>query len=262
MTYKNKRLKVTLGILLVSLCIFMVISVKADEIPEEAQETLVYDVLEWEDGSWGSVEWTIWGSDYSSVYKGNYSSSKGGKIEVTITGNYEKNATYEAWEDLNFIPYGDLSIYEKVENGYELNFTLTNISMNEMGSQLVYGFLGWDPAFKVSTDWEENSQIALSKENNPYVQANVTIVNDSNTVTYDFKEVGGMAQTTILTYNKSSGILLEAITEVGLYKSHIRLQGYIPSNISIPGISVSGLLFFIIIGGAIGIFIHRKKINN
>lgn len=251
-----RNLTVVLGIYLIIIGSGFAFFASADDYPEEEQIQLVYDVLEWEEGSLGTgIEWSY---GFPPIYKGNFSSNVGGKIEVLITGYHEKNATYGAWEDLGNISYGDISIFRKIEGIYELNFTLSNISMNEMGNILVYGFFGWDPAFNISTDWETNALWALSKANTGFSEVDVLITNSSSTVKYDFKQLDNFKQMTTLIYNKSNGILLEAITSVGLYKSHIRLQGYTPSQ-QIPGYSLPLILASILFGVLI---VNRKKRRN
>lgn len=227
----------------------------ADDFPEEEQILLVYDVLEWEEGPLG-VEWTIWGSDYSSVYKGNFSSNVGGKFEILLTGFHEKNATYEFYDAIDEVSYGDISIFKKMEGNYELNFTLSNISMNEMGMILAYGFFGWNPAFNISADWGTNAGYALNRTDLGYGVVNASISTNSSIMVYDFKQMDGLGQTTTLVYNKSTGILLEAVTNVGSYKSHIRLQGYTPPQQiqddippqQIPGYSISLVLISVLFG--------------
>jgi hypothetical protein len=260
-----RNLTVVLGIYLIIISSGLGFFGSADDFLEEDQIQLVYDVLEWEEGPLGTgVEWSY---SYPPVYKGNFSSNVGGKFEILITGYHEKNVTYEAWEDIENVSYGDISIFKKVEGNYELNFTLSNISMNEIGNVLVYGFIGWNPAFNSSTDWRTNARFALNKTDLGFTEVNVSISADSSIVVYDFKQMDGFEQMTTLVYNKSSGILLEAVTSVGLYKSHIRLQGYTPSQQTpeptpaeqIPGYMLPLLLVSILFGIYI---VHQKKRRN
>ena len=254
-----RNLTVVLGIYLILISSGLGFFGSADDYSEEEQIQLVYDILEWEEGSLGTgIEWSY---GFPAIYKGNFSSNVGGKIEVLITGYHEKNATYGAWENLDNISYGDISIFRKIEGIYKLNFTLSNISMNEMGNILVYGFFGWDPAFNISTNWGKNAEWALSKADTGFSEVNVSITTNSSIVVYDFKQMDNLEQKTTLIYNKTNGFLLEAITSVGLYNSHIRLQGYTPTqqtlgpNPQIPGYSLYSILVSILFG----IFVTYQK---
>lgn len=253
-----RNITIISGICLIIIGSGLIFFGSADDFPEDEQILLVYDVLEWEDTIWG-VQWLIWNWDYSeSIYKGNFSSNKDGKIEVSILGYHEKNQSYEIYQDINYTAYGDISIYEKINNSYELNMTLTNISMNELGFIFIYGYINWNPGFKISLDWEINAQNAYKNANNQYVKADLVITNNTNSVTYDFQQIGG-GQKTILTYNKTNGVLLEAMSEFGLYKSHIRLQGYTPDQ-QIPGYSIPLTMVSVLFG--ILIVLQRKRRNN
>lgn len=261
-----RNMSIVLGIYLIIIISGLGFFGSADDYSEEERIQLVYDVLEWEEGPLGTgIEWSY---GFPSIYKGNFSSNVGGKIEVLLTGYHEKNATYGAWENLGNISYGDISIFRKIEGNYELNFTLSNISMNEMGNILVYGFFGWDPAFNISTNWGKNAEWAVSKADNGFSEVDVLITTNSSIVVYDFKQLDNFEQMTTLVYNKTNGILLEAITSIGLYKSHIRLQGYIPPQQTlertplqqIPGYSLSLILVSILFG--IYIVRQKKRRNN
>jgi hypothetical protein len=227
-----------LSLFILNVSLISIKFIRAQDIPPEQQQTFVYDVILWEDGPWESTEWTVFEVQppFGSIYRGNFSSNAGGKIEVTVTGYHDKNITTEMFEDLNHIPYANIAFYDKDESGYALNFSISNVSMNEIGMILAYGFIGWNPGFQVSADWENQSQYALNKENLGYTEVDVEIFNQTSIITFKIRQLDGLGQLTILTYNKTNGILLEAYSEVALYRSHIRLQGMFPApNLSLVG---------------------------
>jgi hypothetical protein len=254
---KHRKLFLSMGIILFiaffSINFGTIFGLGSETIPEEYQSRLKYDVLNWEDANGLGVSWTLYeawpGTD--TVYKGNVSTNVGGIISVNFTSYDVKNSTFESYENLNYVPYGDIAFFKKLGMNYIANMSLTNVSMNEIGMIIMLGYMGWDPAFQVSTDWKANSILALSKADTGYTTAEVMITNATGTVTYSFKQLTpiGPKQTTILTYDKHTGILLEAQTEFSQYKCHIRLQGYVPLSGApqIPGYSI-----FVLIGCVIG----------
>ncbi len=260
MKHKTKTILITFSFFFIIAAGMNLDFVLAEDYPTSAQEKLVYDVINWEDPVGQGLDWKLFEctAPYGSLSKGNFSTSVNGKIEVDITGQHSKNQSYFAYEDIGYCSYGNIAIYTRNWFGYDLDFAVSNVSMNEMGYILLLGFFGWDPAFNISTDWVSNGAIALSKE---AYGATVEIINETDTVTYKFtQDPAEKVQKTELTYNKASGFLLEAKTEFGLYKLHIRLQGY--GSFFIPGYDLPILFTSIAIGVFLIVFKKRKTIKN
>jgi len=226
---------------------------------DEYQQVLEYRVKDW--NGTNAVEWYIW--DWvEPVHRGFAGTEINGKIEVNITGLYNKTSRLSYLSNPDPVPYGDIKTYW--ENG-DLNFTATNISNTEMAYVLNLGYMNWFPGFFIPLDWENNAALALAQRDVWGILCDVNIINQTDAVVYTFKQqTGSLLQNTTLRYDKTTGALNYAYTAFGNYWCKLIPYGplYVPPPLpTIPGFSLP-VLAIVALGSLLGItFVVKKKSN-
>lgn len=213
-------------------------------------ETLTYNVLSF--NTTNPMKWYIYvdGNSNHDIYRGYVGTNDGGKIIVNISSFADKSPELLGIED-NPVPYGNISVFKSGET--KANFTADNISVTEMAYVFLLGYKTWFPGFLSPINWTNNANKAYYQYRLNSVQTNITIINTTSTVKYIFKQISGiMMQNTTLLYNRTNGVLLEAISNSGNYEIHIKIE----SNSQVIN---SYKPIILILGGAIGISVIWRK---
>ncbi|MHA1733306.1 MAG: hypothetical protein ACTSU5_15270 [Promethearchaeota archaeon] len=213
--------------------------------------------------STGVVEWAQF--NWLAPSRGIVTLKESWRISVNFTGFYKPDAndwsksSYYAPDGNLSIPYIGISV-PKLENGkFVQNFTLSNVSNTEAAFVLNLGYSGCNTGFLSSTNWTHVKSIGEEvSSDTSFTPANFTYTDKDGKITLDFAQKSGAKQNTTLVYEKSTGILLEAVTEIKintLYSLSVKLiQGT-----DIPGYAgvffVAGLAVF----GTVAVSLRRAK---
>lgn len=213
--------------------------------------TLIYTIEDWNEEDslwWWSPTWIDRGHVYATI---------GGQMRFDLSDWGVNDASNVICEEP--IPYFDVNITKK--NG-ELNFTNPSLSNSEIAIALGLGYMNFQPGLLVRIDdWNALKSVALDQSAveqswNPgtFDYAEVSVDIGSKRVVFDFKQTTGMRQNTTLTYEKETGILIEAVTQMSGYWCHIIIKN------SIPGYEMFGLVSISIVSVILVTVLIRKRV--
>ncbi|TFF99820.1 MAG: hypothetical protein EU541_04030, partial [Promethearchaeota archaeon] len=147
----------------------------------------------------------------------SWKTDAGGQIKINFTGFYDRheNDTYgDAFPDNN-MPYFDIEVYE--QTGI-LNFTRNNCSNAEASSSLMLGYWPFNSGFLIP---ENVSYIKNLAEETSQTSNFDYIVEES----YNFLYFN-LADSSELIYDKMTGLLIYAKTNMGTYNIEMSLTNY------------------------------------
>lgn len=259
------RTYVIVSLTLLPLLFFSVQSVKADmSIPDKFNKNLdldqiyIYNVtafnttkpLEWADVNWFAPT------------KGFVNITPGGQIKVNFTGFYEKdpNDFFNLFESP--MPYMNIEFIENRSNILLTNTTLLNVSNGEAALNLLLGYNQFKSGFLIPiNDFNNLTQEAYAQDEPPWMNATVTILQTSQSITIDFKQKTSSQQETKCIYDKNSGLLIYTNTSFGNYTLEMTLINLpsFPGEPSIPSFQIYILYGTIMITSIILITKFKKK---
>lgn len=184
--------------------------------------------------------------------------NQNGEISITLLGFADQSAVFWA-SNLNPVPFCNITSKYLDDGVLKKNVTFVNKSTTEIGSMLVLGYNDYNPGFITSINWTHEKLLATnSVDPTGWVPGTVTF-DESNPaqIKMVFKQAPASGnQNTTLIYNKDTGVLIYAKTEIfffNLYSLEIQLK-----EGNIPGypIEIFGLLSIIAV---IAIVLVKKK---
>jgi len=208
-----------------------------------ADTTYNYQVIEFN----GPVNWWTEGK---YLY-----TNQSGEISITLLGFADQSAVFWA-SNLNPVPFCNITSKYLDDGVLKKNVTFVNKSTTEIGSMLVLGYNDYIPGFITSVNWTHEKLLATnSVDPMGWVPGTLTF-DESNPaqIKMVFKQDPDSGnQNTTLIYNKETGVLIYAKTEIfilNLYSLEIQLKesnipGY-PFEI-IVSISVISLITVILL---------------
>ncbi|MHA1793172.1 MAG: hypothetical protein ACTSVI_11045 [Promethearchaeota archaeon] len=219
-----------------------------------------------------TIEWTVketnvnfswWSNSFTFIE--NTTISSPGKIQFELIDKYPNNQfgsniTGDVW-------FGNFSIWtlKAGENNISKNWSVTNVSTTEVGSNLalsVYAwnsttyktYISWAPGLVVDVNWTLAKEILLG----PGLKENVSVKEADGRFMVWFND--GSMQETYLEYDKATGVLLRADTKVGAFHAKIEWSGYEPIK-SIPGYPLITFSIVVMVTFALLIIPIRKRLT-
>nr|MDO8086921.1 PKD domain-containing protein [Candidatus Sigynarchaeum springense] len=154
----------------------------------------------------------VWWFNNSWGDEGHHAIEVDGTITYNLTGSYPNDAGWSAIS--GDVWYGNLSIYYA---NATLNWTNTNCSSTEVGSNFVLSVYSWQGSLVAPSNWTQNylDMVAQPADNFSFRDLSGTIIID-----YAY---GG--QVTHLEYNKTNSVLTYAKTSAFGFSLEIQLAG-------------------------------------
>jgi len=215
----------------------------------------------------GAAMWYDLTFNYIDLWQTNIN----GTIIVNYTGTYTKPLDF--WGDV-FSPnltraWFGINIFFKGYFNPILILSFNNISNREAATNMMLGFNDFHPGFFIPRiDNLTYLKQVIEAEANGFVKGDLTLKETDLTLYIKFEQEGG-GQNTILLYEKKTGLLLYANTEISNYRLEMIIENYTlpnfgPENalnpLSIPSYStilvIAMLITFTIIGA---VKIYKKK---
>jgi len=252
-------------ILLQFLFLFSAQLVKADtSIPDKFNKNLdldqvyIYNVIGF--NATEPLEWLY--VNYST--RGFVNIKPGDQIKVNFTGFYEKDpADYNIFESP--IPYMNIEFMENKSGIFVSNTTFFNVSNGEAALSFILGYNSFQSGFLIPiSDFNNLTQQAYAQDEPPFMNATVSVIETSKTISFDFKQKTFLQQKTNCIYDKASGLLIYTNTSFGNYTLEmtlINLPSFPSDSFSIPSFHL--LIVITILGTTITIIINicLKKIK-
>ncbi|MEX2681410.1 MAG: PKD domain-containing protein [Candidatus Sigynarchaeota archaeon] len=189
----------------------------AGPIPTPAPDvSYTWNVL----ASSGDVWW------FNNAYgdEGHHAIETGGRITYNLTGKYPNDAS---WSIISGnVWYGNFSIYYA---NATLNWTKTNCSSTEVGSNLVLSVYSWQGSLIAPSNWSQNK---IDMESQPADHFLYRDISDTIIIDYTY---GG--QITHMEYNKTTSVLTYAKTSAFGLSLEIQLAGL--ASLPVAALSVN-----------------------
>ncbi len=229
----------------------------SDSIDYKTKE-LQYEIL----ATNGNFTWT--NIDWAAPSRGIPTPAVGGRIIVNFTGFFAPHPS--DWSKPSYyttgalsIPYVGVGIPKKVGGSFVQNFTLANVSNTEASTALALGYSGCNTGFLSSTNWTHVEKIAKeAADKTGWTPADFTLTDADGKITLKFVQDGGAQQNTTLVYQKSTGILLSANTELKI-DNYFGLQLRLMDDQDIPGFT--GFLFVALAGVFVSLALRIRKMR-
>lgn len=211
---KNKVISIIFSsLLLITSIDFIVITTsRADhEIPANYSQNLnlnttyVYNVTQFG----GDLNWI--GFDWASKY--NLSTNFGGQIIVNFTGFYDKDSNDVFNLFGSPMPYMNLEFVKNDFGTLISNHTFYNVSNGEAAFNMLLGYNAFQSGFLIAlNNFTELKELALAQDSG-FMPGTVSVEETYNFISFDFRQDSG-AQNTTLIYDKETGLLIWAYTEM------------------------------------------------
>lgn len=253
-------------ILLQFLFIFSAPTVRADtSVPDNFNQNLdlnriyIYNVTAF--NTTKPLEWVD--VDWMAPTKGFVNVTPGGQMKINLTGFYEKdpNDFFNVFESP--MPYMNIEFLENRSGILFTNTTLYNVSNGEAAQNLLLGYNYFKSGFLIPiSDFNNLTQLAYAQDEPPFMNATVSVIETSKTISFDFKQKTFLQQKTHCIYDKASGLLIYTNTSFGNYTLEmtlINLPSFPSDSFSIPSFHL--LIVITILGTTILINICLKKIK-
>jgi hypothetical protein len=123
------------------------------------------------------------------------------------------------------------------------NSTLYNVSNGEAAQNLLLGYNRFKSGFLIPiSDFSNLTQEAYAQDEPPFMNATVSVIETSKTISFDFKQKTSLQQNTNCTYDKTSGLLIYTNSSFGNYTLEmtlINLPSFPSDSFSIPSFNLS-----------------------
>ncbi|MBY9019487.1 MAG: hypothetical protein KGD67_00420 [Candidatus Lokiarchaeota archaeon] len=183
----------------------------SQEIPEEFNQdlnlngTYVYNVTQFG----GDLNWI--GFNWSSKF--NTTTNFGGQISVNFTGFYDKDP-----DDIfnlfgSPMSYMDIEFIENQAGILLSNHTFNNVSNGEAAFNTLLGYNAFQSGFLIPINNLTKLKEQALAQDAGFMIGDITVEETYNFISFDFKQGSG-TQNTTLVYEKQSGLLVWARTEM------------------------------------------------
>ena len=148
---------------------------------------------------------------------------------------------------------------QTIGNGVTGEFSIGNLTLicanSDIAVSLALSIMSWFPGLIADINWVKQNAYAQSNSS----MGVLTIVNDSQKISYQYKQPGAFSQNTTLVYNMTTGVLLECFTETN-FGSYWYLSLIFNRMETLPPIGTGSFLIPIFSILLIGIvFLQLKK---